>query len=775
MAGALGITNASNTPTPSSRNAYNYLVENTLTWLKGAHSLSFGGSFTEYTLWLRNQTLVPQVDFGIVPGDPAAGMFTTANFPGASAADLQRAQNLYAVLTGRVSAVLGNARLDERTGEYAYLGPAVQRARMRDLGFWAQDAWRIRTDLTLNYGVRYELQTPFYALNDSYSTATMDDICGISGRGGVAGCNLFAPGATGGKRPEFVNLAKGVRPYKMDWNNLAPSVGVAWTPTAEGGFLRRFLGREGDTVLRAGYVLAYNREGMANFTGIFGANPGILIPVRRSEGDGNLGPLPVLFRDRARLEPPPFPSRPQYPMTDLVTEDVNIFDPNLKVPYAQTWTAGIQRAIGRNMAVDVRYVGTRFADGWETVDYNEINVLENGFLQEFRRAQANLRANVQAGRGATFRYFGPGTGTQPLPIFLAYFQGLPASAAGTAANYTSTLFTNPTLLATLAMFDPQPYRMALLLYNDAGRRANALRAGLPENFFVANPHALGGANVTRNGLSTRYDSLQIEVRRRMSGGLQFDANYTFGITGVSQFYSFRLPRRVFRDSGDPGEVTHAWKAAWVYELPFGRGRRFASGAGPILDRIIGGWSIAGLMRVQTGELVNLGNVRMVGFTEKDLRKMFKIRIDENRRVWTLPQDVIDNTVRAFNVSATSANGYGPRGAPEGRYFAPVNGPDCVEIDADGDASNLDTFGECGPGSLIVRGPLFKNWDISFLKQVPIRGRVNVELRLELLNAFNNVNFVPAGLGFTNPNAYEVTALTGPAIARQAQIVARLNW
>ncbi|HXH05015.1 MAG TPA: TonB-dependent receptor [Vicinamibacterales bacterium] len=775
MANALGITNAANTPTPSSRNAYNFLVENTLSWLKGSHALSFGASFTDYTLWLRNQTLVPTIRFGVVPGDPAEVMFTPANFPGASAADLARARAHYAVLTGRVSEVLGNARIDESTGEYVYLGAAVQRARMRDLGFWAQDAWRLRTDLTLNYGLRYELQTPFYALNNSYSTATFDDICGISGRGAVAGCNLFAPGATGGKRPEFVNLAKGVRPYKTDWNNVAPSVGIAWTPTAEGGFLRRLLGQEGDTVIRGGYVLAYNREGMANFTGVFGANPGILINVRRTQGDGNLGPLPLLFRDRARLDPPPFPRRPEYPMVDLVTEDVNIFDPNLKVPYAQTWNVGIQRALGRNMAVEVRYVGTRFADGWETVNYNEINVLENGFLQEFRRAQANLRANIAAGRGATFRYFGPGTNTEPLPIFLAYFQGLPASAAGVASNYTSTLFASSTFLAPLAIFNPQPYQAAALLFNDAGRRANAVRAGLPENFFVANPHALGGAFVTRNGQSTRYNSLQIELRRRMAGGLQFDANYTFGISGVSEFYSFRLPRRIVRDSGDPGEVTHAWKGAWVYELPFGRGRRFASAAGPLLDRIIGGWSIAGILRIQTGELVNLGNVRMVGFNEKELREMFKIRIDQNRRVWTLPQDVIDNTVRAFNVSATSPTGYGPLGPPEGRYFAPANGPDCLEIDHDGDASNLDTFGECGPGTLIVRGPLFKNLDLSILKQVPIRGRVNVELRLELLNALNNVNFVPVGLGFANANGYEVTTLTGTAISRTGQIVARLNW
>jgi hypothetical protein len=229
----------------------------------------------------------------------------------------------------------------------------------------------------------------------------------------------------------------------------------------------------------------------------------------------------------------------------------------------------------------------------------------------------------------------------------------------------------------------------------------------------------------------------------------------------------------------------------LYELPFGSDRRFASNAGPLLNRLIGGWSVTGTARLQSGILVDLGNVRMVGFNERDLWNMFKVRKDANRKVWMLPQDVIDNSVRAFSVSATSLTGYGPQGPPSGKYFAPANGPDCIDIDYDGDglttagAANIDDeFGECGTGSLVVRGPVFQNYDISLLKQVPIKGRANVELRFEILNAFNNVNFVPVGLGNNttinpqnpnNPNGYEVTQLTGTNVARVMQIVARINW
>ncbi|HXH06517.1 MAG TPA: TonB-dependent receptor [Vicinamibacterales bacterium] len=772
--GALGISNPASGPTPSAREASTKIVENTLSWLRGAHSFSFGGVFTQADVWLRNQTLVPTINFGIVTGDPADAMFTTANFPGASNTDLNRARALYAVLVGRISSITANARIDEQ-GRYQYLGPSLQRGRLRELDLFMQDAWRVRPDLTLNLGLRYVLQTPFYPLNDSYSTATMDDVCGISGRGPIAGCNLFQPGVLAGRQPVFVQYPKGQYAYRMDKNNWAPSVGVAWTPTADDGFWRAVLGRPGDTVLRGGFAMAYNREGMSNFTDIFGANPGLVINVDRSLSLGNLGPLPLLFRDRGRLAPPSFPEAPQYPLTDVVTGDVAIFAPDLRVPWTQSWSAGIQRALSTNMAVEVRYVGTRHRMGWETLNYNEINILENGFLEEFRRAQANLQANLAAGRGATFAYFGPGTGTSPLPIFLAYFSGLSGAAANSPASYTSTLFRNTTFVNPLAIYNPRPYSAAASLFSDATRRANALRAGLPPNFFVANPDLLGGAFVRGNGGATRFHGMQVELRRRMSGGLQFQASYAYGITGVSTFTSFRKPRLYRRDAGDEGEVTHAVKANWVYELPFGRGRRFASTVGPVLDRLIGGWSISGTARIQTGQLVNLGNVRLVGMTVDDVRKMFRTRIDESRRVWLLPQDVIDNTVRAFSVSATSPTGYGPLGPPSGRYFAPANGPDCIDVDGDADNSLTDEFGDCGVGELVVRGPVFQNYDLSIVKRVPIKGRVDVEFRLEALNVFNNVNFEPVGGLGSDPDDFEVLGLLGQDVSRTVQLIWRVSW
>ena len=218
-------------------------------------------------------------------------------------------------------------------------------------------------------------------------------------------------------------------------------------------------------------------------------------------------------------------------------------------------------------------------------------------------------------------------------------------------------------------------------------------------------------------------------------------------------------------TGAEGGVTHAFKANWTYELPFGQGRRFGAGAGPILDRIIGGWSFDGIARIQSGRLLDFNNVRLVGRHADELGDMFKLRFDDAGRViYMLPQDVIDETVKAFSVSATSPTGYSSLGAPSGRYIAPANGPDCIEVAVG--------YGDCGLRSVVVTGPKQVRFDLSAVKRIPIKGRVNAEFRAEFLNAFNTPWFTPVtGVG-SDPDDYRVT---GANSGRQVQLVWRLNW
>ena len=284
--------------------------------------------------------------------------------------------------------------------------------------------------------------------------------------------------------------------------------------------------------------------------------------------------------------------------------------------------------------------------------------------------------------------------------------------------------------------------------------------------------------ITGNIGESTYDSLQVELRRRYAGGLQFQSSYVFGKAYVSNWETWRKDQFMIRDAGTPGDVTHAFKANVVYDLPFGQGRQWGSNANGFVDRIIGGWQVGLSARIQTGRLVDLGNVRMVGMNKDDVQEIFKLRFDDaGRKVWMLPQDVIDQTINAFSVSATSASGYAGA-TPSGRYFAPANGPDCIEVD-----NNAD-YGDCGSRSIVLTGPMFRQFDLRFSKRTKLVGRTDFEVAAEMLNAFNQANFVPVGIGSSsqanNPlgntiSSYEVTALTGTNNARVIQLVTRINW
>jgi hypothetical protein len=227
-------------------------------------------------------------------------------------------------------------------------------------------------------------------------------------------------------------------------------------------------------------------------------------------------------------------------------------------------------------------------------------------------------------------------------------------------------------------------------------------------------------------------------------------------------------------TGTLGGVTHAFKANWTYEMPFGQGRRFASNAGPWLERLVGGWSFDGIARIQTGRLLDFGNVRLVGMSPDDLRDMFKLRFDDaGRAIYMLPQDVIDNTVKAFSVSATSPTGYSNLGVPEGRYIAPANSVDCIEV---AQTNATSGFGACGLNNVVVTGPRLVRFDLSAVKRTPIKGRLNFEFRAEFLNAFNHPWFTPvtgvSNNSFSDPDDFRLSGVGAP---RTVQLIWRLNW
>ncbi|MFB3853915.1 MAG: carboxypeptidase regulatory-like domain-containing protein [Vicinamibacterales bacterium] len=783
----IGLTNWYTQLTPSWRRAPTYSLDDTVTWQRGRHSMSFGGSLLVSTAAEYAQQMVPGINLGFNNNqDPAIPLFTTTYFPGASSAQLSDARDLYALLTGRVYSVTGQAALDPKTNKYVAFGPRVREGRISVIGGFFQDSWRVSSALTLTAGLRWDVQTPFSPANDVMSAATLESVCGISGLGpgGMYGkCNFFKPGASGGVKPQFIQLKRGTEGYNTDWNNLAPSVSVAWRPNVQQGFLRRILGDPEQGTLRAGWSVAYERQGMSQFTGMYGANPGSTLSLSRSENTGLVPPgesWPVLLSQKDRLYNQPFPETATFPIAvrENRADDIYAFAPDIQIARAQSWMVGFQRALGLDMAVEIRYLGTRGSNQWSDLNWNGINgdtILANGFFDEFKLAMANLKANNASGvsnRRGSFAYFGPDTGTYPLPIYLAYFNGRsdytnPAAYTGGSQTWTSTTFAG-----RLSPANPAPVTAAGDLDGNATRRTNALKAGYPANFFVINPD-VDDVVVFDSGAFSDYHALQIELRRRWSQGLSANVNYQYDIESGSAFDGFSFGRTMVRSAG----VRHAIKMQWDWTIPVGREHRFGSSLDPILNGILGGWSVNGVGRIQA-RVYDFGDARLVGMTKDDLQKMFKYYYTKHpdsgiTQVWMLPEDVRLNTRRAYSVGTTTLDGYSTSlGAPEGRYIAPANTASCIQLKG----------GDCGvPRDLMIRAPWFWRFDIGATKRFDLVGRTNIEVRIDILNLFDNVNFYPSaspGSGssiFQVTSAYTDTSNTYDPGGRLGQIMIRFNW
>ena len=99
----------------------------------------------------------------------------------------------------------------------------------------------------------------------------------------------------------------------------------------------------------------------------------------------------------------------------------------------------------------------------------------------------------------------------------------------------------------------------------------------------------------------------------------------------------------------------------------------------------------------------------------------------------LPEDIILNTRRAYDTSATSPTGYGSLGVPEGRYIRPASSPGCVRV-------RPESCGE--PANIFLTAPLFTRFDLTLKKQIPLGGRKTFDIQMDVNNLFNNINFNP---------------------------------
>jgi hypothetical protein len=780
---------------PSRRNSPVKNIADTVSWLKGSHQISFGFNWDQINLWQQsiNSALIPSIAMGIASTDPiflgSTSIFTTANLPNASSSQLSQAANLFADVTGRVNTITKSLVLSEANHMYG-AAPLVDRDRQRELGFFGQDQWRVTPSLTATVGLRVEKQFAYVNVDNLYSAVSYASLYGTSGVG-----NLFTPGANSGVVPTYTAINGS--PYSPS-PLLAPSIGLAWqVPVIDNRLAKIFTGsHSGAAVLRAGYSIATVREGSEVYQSLYGSNQGLSIDdsVSASTYPTIFGaPGSVNLAGSIPSRTSTLPTSPSYPLTACFTCSLNGFNPNLKTGYVQSWNVSYQRELDRNTVVDFRYTGNHGTDLWRQYNINEVNIFQSGWLTQFQEAQNNL--TIARGGNITNT-----TGVASNLVNNFGNSGLPGQV-------------NVPLLTTALGTSSDSTTATYLMLGQAGTAANAtatnqtrlnnlIAAGYPANLFQVNPTvAGGGAYVLDNSGSSYFNSLQIEVRRRMSHGITFQASYAFAkaeaVGGTSSqtdsgapttLRNFALDRVV-----EPFDIRNAFKFNFIYELPFGEGRGFGAGVhNPIAKKFMEGWQISGVSRIQSGTPLAFQGLGTFDSTTSNTgvilhnitASQFQSEVGVYKSnllgangpiVFYLPPptslasagvtsanntNIITNTLAAFNLGG----------------FTPA------QVDPNAPYISAAPAGQLGWHGYFYL-PWQKHLDLSIQKNTRIREGINLQISAHFLDALNIANFIPTssnnstsfGQMSGTAGAYRDLSGTNDPGARIVEFVLRLNF
>jgi hypothetical protein len=730
-------------------------ASDTMTWQHGAHTMNYGFSWwREQNHYYNPAAGYPVVNFGLANGDPAQGAITSG-LPNASPGQLAEAEQLYAILVGRISGIQGGG------GGYPFVTSAnnyvqeVGRYNLDELtggkGLFFQDSYRIRTNLTLNFGLRWDFTSADKDISKLYHSASPAAIFGPSGVG-----NLFNPGSLT-TDPNGLNptLTQNPNPYNS-WNVAPqPAFGFAWTPknrsslVVRGGFsLRKFTEPQQYVWNQASdYGSFYYQSFFLNANGTGG--PGAFTPgsLSISDFDPNASPTQAFPPYVYGLAPATFQtSEAASDFTFLGGPGLNGINPKIQQPYTESWNLGVQHQLGESRALEIRYVGSHSARQWLNINPNEINIFgttsqfTDSFLTQFKNAQTNLAIN-QAQGVTSFANNGY-AGQQPTPIFDAAFAGESSGGPGVPqVDYGQDPFLTQlrtgqagAMAGILAgVGGTVPYFCNLVgnsflpcANNVAAGTFNAAGAGYPINYFQSNPYSqvIGSSYTVAEGYSN-YNALQVDFRQRAWHGLQFDANYTWSHTlGVATQNNWQGQGAVFslrdmRLSYGPTlyDLRHVVHINGTYDLPFGKGKQFANSSN-VLDHIIGGWTLGTIFTFQTG-----APFLILGGTNT-----FNDYGDGGVTLNGVAPSQLQSSVGKYPIQGTSNVAFiNPKYLPSsgGNYITANTTP--------------GTFGQ----RVWLHGPHNTYDDVSIAKHFPITEKYRFTLQAEMLNAFNHPTFGPA--------------------------------
>jgi hypothetical protein len=729
-------------------------------WINGNHSFKFGGQLQKFKVDAYNDAgILPTVTLGTTT-IAGADILTTSDFTNFGGIASAATANAMVAMFGGIVQQTGQSFniLDISQGFVAQRANEPIRHGAHSLYF--ADRWQIHPELTLSLGVRWELYPAMTIANGVALEPLIEDL--DNPLPSLLRTNgLYVPvGTNAGKENAY---------YKTQYDNFLPNVGFAWSPTFESGIGKLLFGNR--TVIRAGYSHALG-------------NDSIITSIRNAAiNNAGLARTAVTVADQnGRLSAGTFtlPSAPTFipPPRTYLQNNTSAFgnfgtvfaiDPNIEVTRVQQYSIGIQREFWGNTALEVRYVGTRSNNMVRSVDYNQIDIRSNGFAADFNRALANRRLTGNA--------FCTTTGCQPLQIFINTNNPQPGRLVVGTGGLSLATFNN-NLDAGV------PADLALLFINNNANFNNHPTVASPNNVprvnFLANP-ASGVVNILENGGIYQYDSLQVEVRRRFSGGLYFQANYTFSknLGNATQSNGSQTLVEPFLDNLQPHldytradfDQTHAFKFNGVYQLPFGKGKPFLNSGGWV-DAIFGGWELSGLVQWDSGVPITFvdprGTLNRAGRSGRQTANTSLTYSEIDDLLGYFERDVIVNGVAQTRIYWINPDIICSNGTGAAAFGQPTSScPQAVFFPVEP--------GQTGTmGRAIVNAPSFFNVDLALLKNIRITENTRFQFRIEAFNALNHANFFP-GASIQNIASTTFGQITTANGGRVLQLAGRFEW
>lgn len=527
--------------------------------------------------------------------------------------------------------------------------PVVRNWASDEYDLYFGDSWKLRPNLTINYGLRYELMSPVWetrgqqvettvGLQSWFATRFQDMQQGIPDNQ----IPLLQFGAAGPSynKPGYYNWQK---------KNFAPRVSFAWSPQSQGGWLEKLFGGSGQSVIRGGFgmyndhfgqelAMSFDQSGafglatnIGNPAGIEcvgGSGCSIAPRVESTSGQGfvpNFNTIPTLDVSGNSVYASAPPAQfPEVPPSSLSTGGFCIcwgVDNSLRTPYSYAIDLSYERQFGGSNSIEFAYIGHLGRRLLVQEDVAQpMNLTDPKSKVTYFQAARGLAAlydsaNPPASTAVTDAMVGPTA---------AYWHNMVQSQE-TDGSFMLACSGGSTASVVQAMYDLYScfqYNETTALFlldiptSDSGLDYNPV-AG-PYSFYSAQYSSLYAWRTLSN---SNYNALQVTFKRQMSHGLLLNLNYTYsksidlasdaerigpwGGFGTGQIINAWDPNQLRAVSDF--DLRHQFNANWVWQLPVGRGQHFGNGMGKRLNALLGGWQISGLMRWTGGFPINVSN------------------------------------------------------------------------------------------------------------------------------------------------------------------------